>query len=155
MTRHETVAGITRKSKVEASTQRPLLWHDRALILSRGAKKLVGKKTSWLIDALVKSAELGQDGHATLDRGTVRWGKNSLSWEMHTYDRYLLYRYFDNQIGEDKTRVIFVLTAQEALENLAQEKARLAALRALYWPPKVPYGYEGKRPRRSKRRTAG
>ena len=132
MTRHKRAARKARKSKVEANTQMPQLWPDRALILSRGARKLVGKKTSWLINALVRSAELGQDGQETLDRGTVRWGKNSLSWEMRTYDQHLLYRDFDNQIGEDKTQVIFVLTAQEASENLAQQRARLAALGALY-----------------------
>ena len=151
MTSHET---IMRKSKVEANGQTPYLWLDRAPMLSRGAKKLVGNKIPWLINTLIKSAELGPDGYPALDRGTLPWGKNSLSWELRAYDQYLLYRDFDNQIGEDNTQVIFVLTAQEALENFAQEQARLASLRALYWPPKVPNGHEGKRPLRSKKRSA-
>ncbi|GLS88428.1 hypothetical protein GCM10010873_34020 [Cypionkella aquatica] len=155
MTRHETIAHITRKSKIEANSQTPHLWPDLAPILSRGAKRLVGKKIHLLRSALIKSVGLGPDGHAELERGTLRWGKNSLSWEFRAYDQHLLYRAFDNQGGYETIRVIFVLTAQEALENLAQEQARLAALRALYWPPKVQNGHEGKQPLRSKRRSAG
>jgi hypothetical protein len=120
MTHHETLAGITRDSKIEANTQTPHLWPDRAPILSHGAKKLVGKKILWLIGALGKSAQLGPDGYAAIDRGTFQWGKNLLSWELRTYDQHWLYRAFDNQFDDDNIRVIFVLTAQEAMENLTR-----------------------------------
>lgn len=154
MIRHERVARIARENKVEANTQKPHLWPDRAPMLSHGVKKLVGKRIARLNNTLGKSAQLGPDGYAALACGTISWGNDSLSWELRTYDQHLLYRDFDNQVGDDKTRVIFVLTAKEALENLAQEQARHAALRALYLPPETPPKHSVKRPFRSKRRSA-
>ena len=94
------------------------------------------------------------DGHAAFACGTLNWGKNSLSWELRTYDQNLAYRDFDNQVGDDKTRVIFVLTAQEALENLTQERARLAALRALHSPAQGSAEQNGKALFRSKTQSA-
>lgn len=137
MTSHGTITHRTRKNIAGADPQRPHLWPERAPILSCAAKKLVGKKTSWLIDSLAKRADLGPDGYAAFDRGTLSRRKISLSWVMRTYDQHLLYRDYDNQLGDDKIRLILVVTVQEAKENLAQDQAGRAALRALYWPRKV------------------
>ena len=154
MTHHETVACITCKIKIETNIQTPHLWPDHSLMLSHEAKALLGERISWLINALEISAQLGPDGYAAFDCGTFRWGKNSVSWELRTYDQDCLYRVFDNQVDHDKIRVIFVLTAPEALENLAQEQVRLAALGALYCPTKIRPEKRSKRPFRSKRRSA-
>ena len=154
MTRHETIARHMSKNKVDAISPQPHVWPDRAPMLSRAEQKIVGRKVSWLKNALEKSAQLGPDGYAALDCGTVRWGKHSLSWELRAYDQNMLYRDFDDQVGDEKTRLIFVLTAQEMHENLSQEQARLAALREVNLPVKIRPEHEGKRPLRSKKQSA-
>lgn len=154
MTGHETITRRTHNNTAGAGSQRRHLWPERAPVLSSAAKKLVGKKTSWLMNSLVKRADLGPDGYSAFDRGTLPWGRFLLSWEMRTYDQHLLYRDFGNQPSDDKIRLILVVTAEEAKENLAQEQARRAAQHALYWPPKVPYEQEGQRKSRARTQSA-
>ena len=76
-----------------------------------------------------------------------------IPWQVS--DQHLLYRDYDNQLGDDKIRPILVVTVEEAKENLAQDQARRAALRALYWPPKVPSEQKGQRQFSSRTQSAG
>ena len=137
MNREERSARPARISKIVQDERRPYYWPHRLPMLSQGAQAIVGTKTFWLLNALEKSAQIGHDGYAALDRGTFSWGKKLLHWELRAYDPHLLYRDFDYNGERDNNHFIFVLTAQEAQGNREQELTMIAEQRARYSPPKT------------------
>lgn len=111
-------------------------WSTKHPILSADAKRLVGNKISWLLNAIEKSAQIGRDGFATYDRGNAHWGNKVFFWELRAYDQHLLYRDFDYTEGFDETLVIIVITLAEAVANGRLRHAMMAAEMAQYYPPK-------------------